>query len=69
MSVLLHWEREFLCTFPHPPIPLLSAVDRALRLHDSDLAKKLASLGAGPQVYAWPLLRSAFTEVLARDEW
>ena len=26
-------------------------------------------LGAGPQAYGWPLLRTIFTEVLTRDEW
>ena len=69
MSVLLHWEREFLCTFPHPPIPLLSAVERALRIHDSELVDKLVWLGTGPQIYAWPLLRSAFSGVLGVEEW
>ena len=69
MSVLLHWEREFLCTFPHPPIPLLSAVERALRIHDSELVDKLVWLGTGPQIYAWPLLRSAFSGVLGIEEW
>ena len=69
LSVLSHWQRHFLCCFPHPPVPLLHSVEAALRLHDPQLIAHLVAIGAGPQVYAWPLLRSAFTEVLPREVW
>ena len=63
ISLLTLWQRNFLCTFPLPPIPLLSAIESALRLHDPELVRHLISISAGPQDYCWPLLRSAFTEV------
>jgi hypothetical protein len=64
VTLLARWERHYLCTYPHPPLPLLSSLERALALHDPGLVRHLNAIGVGPQVYAWPLLRSAFTEVL-----
>ena len=55
--------------FPGPPRSPLRAIDDLLAANDTPLWASLSSAAAGPVVYAWPLLRSAFSEVLARDEW
>ena len=54
--------------FPYPPLSELGRVKTLLELHDPQLAAHLALCGAGPDVYAWPMLRTAFSEVLTRDE-
>ena len=69
VAVLTHWHRSFLCTFPHPPVPLLAALERCVGLHDPALLRHLVRVGAGPTVYGWPLLRSSLSEVLGRQAW
>ena len=64
MCVLLHWGRGWLATFPHPPIPALAAIERTLGKHDARLASHLARCGVAAHEWAWPILRSAFSEVV-----
>ena len=65
MCVLLHWGRGWLATFPHPPIPALAAIERTLGKHDARLADHLARCGVVAHEWAWPILRSAFSEVVS----
>ncbi|CAM9577770.1 unnamed protein product [Ectocarpus fasciculatus] len=44
-------------------------MELALQRTDRELAAHLKSLSVGALSYGWPLLRSAFSEVLAREEW
>lgn len=69
MSFFLHWGSRLLATFPQPPVPVLAAMELALRRADTELAAHLGSLSVGALSYGWPLLRSAFSEVLAREDW
>ena len=69
MSFLLHWGSRMLVTFPQPPVPILVGMELALRRVDRELSAHLKSLSMGALCYGWPLLQSAFSEVLARDEW
>jgi hypothetical protein len=69
VAVLTYWHRAFLCTFPHPPVPLLAALERCIDLHDPMLRRHLVRIGVGPTVYAWPLLRSSLSETLGRQAW
>jgi len=69
MAVICRWQRFFLATYPHPPVPLLGAIEAALHLHDPKLISHLEKIRVGPQDYAWPILRSCFTEVLGKGEW
>ena len=55
--------------FPGPARTALRAVDDLLASQDTPLWTALAGAGAVPAVYAWPLLSTAFSEVLARDAW
>lgn len=69
MTFLLNWGSRMLVTFPQPPVPVLASMEFALRRVDGELAGHLHGLGVGALWYGWPLLRSAFSEVLARDDW
>jgi len=69
MAVICRWQRFYLATYPHPPVPLLGAIEAALHLHDPKLIKHLENIRVRPQDYAWPILRSCFTEVLGKGEW
>ncbi|CAM9502399.1 unnamed protein product [Ectocarpus sp. 6 AP-2014] len=69
VSFFLHWGSRLLVTFPQPPVPVLAGMELALQRADRELAAHLKSLSVGALSYGWPLLRSAFSEVLAREEW
>ncbi|CAN0542641.1 unnamed protein product, partial [Ectocarpus sp. 12 AP-2014] len=69
VSFFLHWGSRLLVTFPQPPVPVLAGMELALQRTDRELAAHLKSLSVGALSYGWPLLRSAFSEVLAREEW
>lgn len=69
MSFLLHWGSRLLVTFPQPPVPILAGMELALRRIDRELASHLDQLSVGALVYGWRLLRSAFSEVLVREDW
>lgn len=56
-------------TFPQPPVPVLAGMELALQRADPELAAHLKALGVGALSYGWPLLRSAFAEVLPREGW
>lgn len=68
MAVLTHWGRDWLATFPVPPVPLLSLVARQLQHADAPLASHLERLRVSVQEYAWPMLRSVMTEVLDKEQ-
>lgn len=44
-------------------------MELSLARADRELATHLASLGVGALLYGWPLLRTAFSEVLDREDW
>lgn len=69
MCFLLHWGSRLLITFPQPPVPVLLSMQLMLACVDRELAAHLSSLSVGALSYGWPLLRSAFSEVMCRDDW
>lgn len=69
MTFLLNWGSRLLVTFPQPPAPVLAAMEMALRRADPVLAAHLRGLSVGALSFGWPLLRSAFSEVLSREDW
>lgn len=69
MTVLVNWGTYFVETLPYPPLPLLARVHSLLSYWDAPLALHLEACGVDPVRYAWPLLRSACSEVLTRNEW
>ncbi len=69
LSFFLHWGSRLLVTFPQPPVPVLAGMELSLARVDRELAAHLASLEVGALSYGWPLLRTAFSEVLDREDW
>lgn len=69
MTFFLHWGSRLLVTFPQPPVPVLASIELMLRRTDRELASHLTALSMGALSYGWPLLRSAFSEVLTTDGW
>jgi hypothetical protein len=68
MAVLLNWCATWAETFPYPPLAEMGRIDSLLRYHDPEVAEHLTVCGLGPEQYAWPIMRSAFSEVLTRDD-
>jgi hypothetical protein len=69
MSVLVHWSGDWFETYPHPPIPQLSCVERLLGHHDSELLDDFKTRGIDSRQYAWQMMRTLFSQVLTEDEW
>ena len=69
MSVMLNWGHGWLETFPHAPLQIMGQVDSLLSHHEPELFRHLHDCGVDAQDYGWILMRSLFTEVLARHEW
>jgi hypothetical protein len=69
MTILINWTPAYIETLPHPPVPLLARVHVLLSYWDAPLAQHLEECGSDPSRYAWPILRSLFSEVLTRTEW
>lgn len=69
MCVLLNWGRSWASALPLPPVPLLAAASAVLAHWDPRLAAALERSGVDGVCAIWPLLRSAFSEVLPRSDW
>ncbi|KAA0161137.1 hypothetical protein FNF31_03978 [Cafeteria roenbergensis] len=69
IAMVLNFAATFLQAFPMAPVQTLGAAEAALRTCDPRLADHLAMLGVTPERWAWPLLRSAFSEALPRSRW
>jgi hypothetical protein len=69
LAVLWNYAHDFLDSFPMPPLPILTGAERALRALDPELSDHLVQLRVTADRWAWPLLRSALSEVFPRTEW
>ena len=68
-AILTNWSRHWAESLPHPPIHALARTHILLAFWDNPLAVHLEEVGASPIVYAWPMLKSAFSEALPRRVW
>ncbi|KAH9138901.1 hypothetical protein AeRB84_016791 [Aphanomyces euteiches] len=69
LSVLLHWGRDFVLQYPHPPRHQLLRLDQTLQERDPQLHAHFSSHQISPEDYGWSLVSTAFSEVLTRDDW
>ena len=71
MSVmfLLNWAAPWFKFWPSPPLHLMGAVDRLLFALDPYLSRHLANIEATAKDFAWPLLRTCFSQVCDRSAW
>lgn len=68
-TVVTNWCQQWFDFFPNPPINVLNMVENLLAHHDSVLYRHLYLSKVTSQLFAWPLLRSLFSEVLTEGEW
>ena len=68
-TVLSVWAQAFFTCHPQPPPEMLGATDALLSHHAPALHAHLHQVDAGPDAWAWPLLRSFFARVLPREDW
>ena len=55
--------------YPAEPLTVLSAVETILERECVPLLSHLRAHSFTPQLYAWPLLQTFFTEVLSKEDW
>ena len=68
-TLLLNWAYLWFEFFPNPPINVLALTENLLAHHDTTLLKHLLSYKISSQEYAWPLLKTVFSEVFERENW
>nr|CAD7398258.1 unnamed protein product [Timema poppensis] len=69
LTIIVNWCQFWFEYFPFPPINILAMVENVLEEHDPELLDYLCQAKVSTQLYAWPLLHTAFSEVLVRNEW
>eukprot|EP00501_MAST-03F_sp_TOSAG23-6_P000809 GSMAST32.ASY1.ANO1.839.1 assembled CDS len=67
--VLMHWCKGWYANMPGPPVVLLESFERCLISHDATLHRHFTDIGIAADEYCWPMLQSAFSEVLTRPQW
>lgn len=67
--MLSNWCQCFYKYHPNPPVDVLLAATSLLEYHVPHLSQHLQAIGAGADVWAWPLLQSLFSRVLQRADW
>lgn len=65
----MNWCQHWFEYFPLPPKNILSIIENLIYEHDPALLNIFLEKGITTHIYAWPLLQSAFSEVLTPREW
>ncbi|XP_074042307.1 TBC1 domain family member 31 isoform X2 [Leptinotarsa decemlineata] len=68
-TVILNWCQHWFEYFPLPPVNILAMIENILLEHDPELLHHYASNNITSNIYVWPLLETAFSEVLTSSEW
>nr|CAH7761086.1 unnamed protein product [Callosobruchus chinensis] len=68
-TVICNWCQHFFEYHPLPPVNVLAMIENCLLEHDPMLLHHYSLNKVTAQIYAWPLLESAFSEVLTASEW
>ena len=69
MVLITQWMQVWFEAYPAEPQPIMTAIQDILHREDPALLSHLSQCGFSPQAYAWPLLKSFFTETFDKDEW
>jgi len=69
VSILCNWMQLWFEGFPSEPVNLLQAVEDILIKEEPHLVDHFREFSFSPSLYAWPLLRAFFSEVLQKDDW
>lgn len=65
----VNWGFEWFEYYPSPPITVINMVENILGVYDNELLNFFKQNDIKGDTYAWPMLRSLFTEILSTGEW
>lgn len=68
-TLITNWCQHWFEYLSFPPVNILGMIENVLSEHDSELIKLFYDCGITSHQYAWPLLSTAFSEVLTPAEW
>ncbi|VDP76287.1 unnamed protein product [Echinostoma caproni] len=68
-TVLMNWCATWFEYFPNPPINILCMIENLLAHADPELYNHFVRNEITTEIYAWPLLQSAFSEIFTENEW
>ncbi|KAL3319147.1 TBC1 domain member 31 [Cichlidogyrus casuarinus] len=68
-TVLCNWCGSWFEFFPNPPINVLCMIENMIAYMDKELYAHFVTIGLTTETYAWTLLQTAMSEVLALDDW
>lgn len=65
----VNWCQFWFEYYPLPPLNVLGIIENMLLEHDSELLHHLTRYNVSSKMYAWPLLQTAFSEILTSSAW
>ncbi|CAH1990953.1 unnamed protein product [Acanthoscelides obtectus] len=68
-TIICNWCQHFFEYHPLAPVNILAMIENILLEHDPMLLHHYSLHKVTAHIYAWPLLESAFSEVLTASEW
>ncbi|CAH8872271.1 unnamed protein product [Trichobilharzia szidati] len=68
-TILINWCGTWFEFFPNPPINILCMIENLIAYADEELYLHFVHYNVTTEIYAWPLLQTALSEVFTQDEW
>lgn len=68
-TIVLNWCQHWFEYHPLTPFNILAIIENILYEHDPELLSFYTSQNLSSSIYAWPLLSTAFSEVLSCSQW
>lgn len=69
LIILVNWSQHWFEYYPLAPVNVLAMIENMLMEHDPELLHHFSSYSITSNLYAWPLLETAFSEILTSKEW
>jgi len=69
VALIVHYQQTWYEGYPAEPLVVLNAIEQILELEDPKLLSHFRANAFTPQVYAWPILTTLFTDVLPKADW
>ncbi|GFT69570.1 TBC1 domain family member 31 [Nephila pilipes] len=69
VTLISNWCQNWFIFSPFPPFHILSVIENILSSHDKELMVHFIKYRISSEVYAWPLLKSSFSEVFNKMQW
>eukprot|EP00347_Sterkiella_histriomuscorum_P023854 403333155 len=69
MCLIVQYMQTWFEAFPSDPLAPLTAIDQIIENENEPLLVHLKSHSFSANIYAWPLIKNLFTEILSKDDW